>query len=1349
MKRPNLTGTAIYIVFFILVWPISATIIDLGTSRASFTPATRGTIRVNGTGGSDYTKIQDAVNAAETGDTIEVDPGTYREAVTIAGKSLTIIGDDPLTTIIINEGGDQAINLQSDNNRIENIRARDSQHGIKISNSQGNVINNCHLVYNSLSGVRFSGECSFNEISSSVCSRNQYGIRLFNGCDDNTLTDNICNNNDYGIYLQNSDNNTISDNQCNENSISKRSRDIYISAGIYVNADCHGNVISDNTCNSNGEYGIFLYQSDGNTIDDNTCNLNHLDGIHLTTSDNNIIGNNSLESNEQHGISLLSSLTNVLDENECDANDGHGILVESSPFTTLTYNEINDCGLYFEGDELEDWNTHSIPPSNIVAHKSVKYFNNAFGEEISSGSYGQVILANCTNMTVRDIEANGGAAGLILAYSSSNTISESTFGSNYLHGIMLYGYCDNNVVANNTCSGNDYGIYVNDFCLANELRSNTCNSNDIGGIFLASHSNDQVLTGNICNENSVGLLVSSSSNTIRENSCILNSGNGIHFKEGSSGNTVEKNTFNENEHGLYMENTASNTIEDNECDLNNRTGIYVDTTNVGSILKNSCSGNGEEGIRVGGSATITLEENEAGNNSYGVIIVESDHCTVYNNRFVFNDLDGIVLSHSATNTVSTNVVKDNGEHGIRLWAISTFNTIERNILEDNGGHGVYIDTGSSNIVRFNNFLANNANQVQAKDNGSSNIWDDNNGEGNYWSDYAGRYSGASLDGKVWDTPYDIDGSAGAKDRYPLHQSYDLIPPHADAGPDVVVDEGVPFTFDSSRCSDDKSIENYTWVFLYDEVTKTIYGPSPIFTFEIVMSYTVTLRVTDTGGNWAEDTIFITVRDVDAPVIVTGGDVTINPPKTHEIDASGSYDNVGIVNYTWEYRYLNDTKIRYESVFSFKFEYPGVYTFTLTILDAAGNKATDVLTITVRDIERPRADAGKDISGMPGDIIYFNGEGSTDDVGIVKYVWTFTDNGSTVTLDGPKASHRFDDEGIYKVRLRVFDAWDNNRSDEITVTIGDPGPDDDDDNDDIGPDDDDIGPDDDDIGPDDDDSDGEEGDPKGMSTTTLIALGAGILFIVLVIVILVVVVKGKARKKREALRRSDYDDLYGAPSGRKTRRRDAPAFESKATTADELDDSWMSEVMGEDYSEPEKKKVVRKRTSSDGRGPGSRRVKRPSSVRGKTGAKRSEGKKTSRGVKKRPTGRAAKYEKKDTDKEEKKKTIIIQNIDHYVAGSHIDIKDSVLTRTKIEVEEEKGLDIEKELGDWHDEMSDEEEKDDGWNDGDDGDDDTDDDSFKWADDDNEDEGDEEEDDGSEDESEKDIYGYDDDDDEWEV
>jgi pectin methylesterase-like acyl-CoA thioesterase len=45
-----------------------------------------------GTGPGDFAHIQDAVDAALNGDTIDIAAGTYREQVTISGKVLTIHG---------------------------------------------------------------------------------------------------------------------------------------------------------------------------------------------------------------------------------------------------------------------------------------------------------------------------------------------------------------------------------------------------------------------------------------------------------------------------------------------------------------------------------------------------------------------------------------------------------------------------------------------------------------------------------------------------------------------------------------------------------------------------------------------------------------------------------------------------------------------------------------------------------------------------------------------------------------------------------------------------------------------------------------------------------------------------------------------------------------------------------------------------------------------------------------------------------------------------------------------------------------------------------------------------------
>lgn len=62
------------------------------------------TLSVGQRGGFQYSTIQAAVNAAATGDVIEIAPGTYNERVTIAGKAVTLrgIGGPSVTTINAN-----------------------------------------------------------------------------------------------------------------------------------------------------------------------------------------------------------------------------------------------------------------------------------------------------------------------------------------------------------------------------------------------------------------------------------------------------------------------------------------------------------------------------------------------------------------------------------------------------------------------------------------------------------------------------------------------------------------------------------------------------------------------------------------------------------------------------------------------------------------------------------------------------------------------------------------------------------------------------------------------------------------------------------------------------------------------------------------------------------------------------------------------------------------------------------------------------------------------------------------------------------------------------------------------
>jgi len=107
-----------------------------------------------------------------------------------------------------------------------------------------------------------------------------------------------------------------------------------------------------------------------------------------------------------------------------------------------------------------------------------------------------------------------------------------------------------------------------------------------------------------------------------------------------------------------------------------------------------------------------------------------------------------------------------------------------------------------------------------------------------------------------------------------------------------------------------------------------------------------------------------------------------------------------------------------------------YTVKLTVTDDAGRKGTDFATVYVQG-SPPVADANGPYSGMQYDEITFDGSGSSDDVGIVKYEWDFGD-GKTGT--GVNVKHRYNNMGTYTVTLTVYDAAGQTDTDTSTVTV---------------------------------------------------------------------------------------------------------------------------------------------------------------------------------------------------------------------------------------------------------------------------------------------------------------------------
>jgi hypothetical protein len=113
----------------------------------------------------------------------------------------------------------------------------------------------------------------------------------------------------------------------------------------------------------------------------------------------------------------------------------------------------------------------------------------------------------------------------------------------------------------------------------------------------------------------------------------------------------------------------------------------------------------------------------------------------------------------------------------------------------------------------------------------------------------------------------------------------------------------------------------------------------------------------------------------------------------------------------------------------------VYEIRLDVTDEAGNSAFSTFDLTVRDTEAPVAalDPGNSLI-VKGENAFWKADGSTDNVGIVKYIWTYEHDGETHTVEGISVAPVFDEAGEYEITLTVADAAGNTDSETFTLTV---------------------------------------------------------------------------------------------------------------------------------------------------------------------------------------------------------------------------------------------------------------------------------------------------------------------------
>lgn len=631
------------------------------------------------------------------------------------------------------------LRYSSNNNAVTDNNCSDNEYGIVMDEVNDNTLfnNTClnnmrgiYVISKSKNNLIKNNKCNFNTwtgihlyyitnttVANNSCLNNGGGIYLTVSSSVNTLTNNSCNfNNNYGITLRYSMNIVVNNNNCSENSdgiildesnLNSIENNTLLNNinGIRLDPSSELNNITNNTCLNNG-YGISIESSSlNNILKNNTCLKNNY-GIKLEQCISNTLINNSCSLNKKDGIYLLESDSNFIINNTCNFNNGYSIFLERSRSNNLKNNSMISCGIGIEGVLLEYWNTHNIGINNTINEKPVYYIKNNSFVIIPSGT-GQVIIANCTNITVKNQDYSNGSIGIISGFSNNNTITNCTSDNNTIYGIYLF-KSNFTKILNNSYKSANYGMYLL-YSDNNKIISNQIQYNNWDGIrFIESDYNS--LLNNFCNSNFNGMYIEKSNlNEIKNNTCSNNSYNGLWIWVSNS-NTVINNTCILNLQqvsgaGLSLYASYYNTVQNNNCSLN-VIGIELMSAEFNEILNNTCNVNINYGIELGNSdKNIFINNNCNFNKYYGVYGWIIDNNYIENSTIHNNNISGIMLIYSNKNKIKNNSINFNLNHGIRIDR-SYFNLFDNNTLNSNENWGIRFDSADNNKISNNTFNLN-------------------------------------------------------------------------------------------------------------------------------------------------------------------------------------------------------------------------------------------------------------------------------------------------------------------------------------------------------------------------------------------------------------------------------------------------------------------------------------------------------------------------------------------------------------------------------------------------------------------------------------------------------------------
>ncbi len=295
-----------------------------------------------------------------------------------------------------------------------------------------------------------------------------------------------------------------------------------------------------------------VFHVDSCNITDNSienCNeAMYLVGDDLLIQDNEI-------TNTTRGIILYDGDGVIFDSNSIEA-EYEGITLYSSLHCTVYDNQMSAGGILIDGMSPSHYR-HDFS-GNTLDGQPIGYLLDEVDLEISETKYSQILLVNCTRVSIINQDLEETTYGVLIVYCTNCKISNSIISNNIIGGVRIL---DSQSVLVSGCSFYENGV--------------THFTPGAIGIF---RSNETQILGNlIYHNNGSGILLSYSTFSLISNNLITNNSlYGIDIGSSSANNQIYGNAIGWNSEGNALDN-GENNVWDNGGDMGNWWSDYLST----------------------------------------------------------------------------------------------------------------------------------------------------------------------------------------------------------------------------------------------------------------------------------------------------------------------------------------------------------------------------------------------------------------------------------------------------------------------------------------------------------------------------------------------------------------------------------------------------------------------------------------------------------------------------------------------------------------------------------------------------------------------------------------------------